>query len=71
MKEKRKENKVKSGTPNGSDVCTGMVSPNNELVERAELNKLTSAKLYKLLQSKKVCNRSKFRKKAERLDALI
>jgi len=48
-----------------------MVSPRKILVERAELNKLTSANLYKLLQFKKVRNRSKFHKKVARVNALL
>lgn len=68
MKEKREK---KSKTLNRSVNCTGMVSPKIDLVERAELNKLTSANLYKLLQLKKVPNRSKLTKKEERVNALV
>ncbi|MBS3742587.1 MAG: IS110 family transposase [Candidatus Cloacimonetes bacterium] len=58
-------------TPNGPNRFAGLVSPKEELVERAELNKLTSANLYKLLQHKKVQNRSKLTKKMQRLSALV
>ena len=70
MKEKR-EKKTKGKTLNSSINCTGMVSPKIDFVERAELNKLTSANLYKLLQLKKVQNRSKLAKKEERVNALV
>lgn len=72
MKSKPEKDTIKSGkTPNGPSRFAGLVSPKEELVERAELNKLTSANLYKLLQHKKVPNRSKLTKKAERLSALV
>lgn len=71
MNENKEKNKNERETPNGSDIFTGMDNPRKILVERAELNKLTSANLYKLLQYKKVCNRSKFRKKPQRLNALV
>ena len=70
MKE-NKEDMTEKETPNGSDICTGMDNPKKILVERAELNELTSANLYKLLQFKKVCNRSKYHRKAQRLDVLV
>ena len=47
-----------------------MVNPNGELVERAELNKLTSAILMKILSLKKIPGRSKFKRKAARAAAL-
>lgn len=57
-------------TPCNSYPQTGMASPNLELAGRVELNKLTSTVLSKLLRLKKVPNRSKFKKKAEKLYAL-
>jgi transposase len=72
LKSKLEKDTIKSGkTPNGPSRFAGLVSPKEELVERAELNKLTSANLYKLLQHKKVPNRSKLTKKAQRLSALV
>jgi len=71
MKEKREKKKMRDDSLNSSIDFTGMVSPKMELVERAELNKLTSANLYKLLQLKKVPNRSKLTKKEERVNALL
>ena len=53
MNENKKKDKSERETPNGSDIFTGMNNPRKILVERAELNKLTSANLYKLLQYKK------------------
>lgn len=42
---------------------TGMASPNGELVERTELNKLTSALLMKILLLKKIPERIKLKEK--------
>lgn len=68
---KKSIRKKKRGTPNGSDSCSDMGSPGCELIERAELVKLTSANLYKVLQYKNVCNRSKLHKKAQRVEKLV
>jgi len=66
---KKEENKriEKEKTLNSS---TGMANPNGELVERAELNKLTSALLMKILSLKKIPGRSKFKRKTARTAAL-
>jgi len=72
MKSKIEKNTPGSGkTPNGPGRFAGLVSPKEVLVERAELNKLTSANLYKLLQHKNVPNRSKLTKKVQRINALV
>jgi transposase len=72
IKKKEEENNKKNDKKvlNSSGSFTGMANPNMELVERADLNKLTSAKLYKLLQLKKIPNRSKLGRKAARAAAL-
>jgi len=70
-KKKEENNRKKDKKELNSSVnFTGMVSPNMELVERADLNNLTSAKLYKLLQLKNIPNRSKLRRKVDRIVSL-
>ncbi len=66
---KKEENKQKNNekTLNPS---TGMANLNGEVVERTELNKLTSALLMKILSLKKIPGRSKLNKKAARVAAL-
>ncbi|TXT67619.1 MAG: hypothetical protein BAJALOKI1v1_40022 [Promethearchaeota archaeon] len=72
MKNKSDKNTPKGiKTPNGSRKFAGLVIPKEELVERAELSKITSANLYKLLQHKNVPNRSKLSKKGQRINALV
>lgn len=68
MNEKRECGK--EGTPYQFVFDAGMVSPNNELVGRVDLNKLTSTILSKLLSLKKVPGRSKLTRKADKLKAL-
>ena len=68
MNKKREcENEI---TPCSSAPHAGMANPNTELARRAELNKLTSTVLSKLLSLKNVPGRSKLKRKAEKLNAL-
>lgn len=57
-------------TPCSSILHTGMANPNTELARRAELNKLTSTLLSKLLSLKNVPGRSKLTRKAQKISAL-
>ncbi len=67
---KKKEENKRIKNEKTLNPSTGMANPNGEVVERAELNKLTSALLMKILSLKKIPGRSKLNKKAARVAAL-